>query len=81
MHRLHAKSFGGTNCAASGISRRGAVGPKKAAGRTVLHGTLCKQDIQDKSEGFLPLGQPGGTPRVQQTREAHIACAQHRVDP
>src|SRR5438552_947667 len=58
MHRVHATSFGGTNCVTSGISRRRAVGPKKAAGRTVLHSTLCPQDIQDKSAG-VPSGHPG----------------------
>ena len=50
---------------------KGAVGPKKAGGRTILHSTLCKQDIQDKSAGFLPSGHPGRTPRVSRTREDH----------
>ena len=62
MHRVHAKSFGGTNCAASGISRRRGSGAQESGG--VLSGVL-------EPDNYAPLGKPTFNALKVSPQDAH----------
>ena len=62
MHRVHAKSFGGANCAASGISRRRGSWAQESGG--VLSGVL-------EPDNYAPLGKPTFNALKVSPQDAH----------